>query len=323
MKRRARYVLLCLAAFLGLVWLNNTSLFSAGDDKPLLIAHRGLAPEMHPEHEDYRACLSRIHASEHSFIENTIPSMEAAFDLGADYVEFDVRTTADGQFAVFHDDVLDCKTDATGRLIDYSMADLKALDIGYGYYTESNEYPLRGKGIGLMPSLEDVLDHFPLKGFVINVKNNDRNEAVRLGDALVARGPQEVQRLLIFGGSDAVDAVRKAHPSIRAFSRATVNRCLRDYMIYGWTGYVPDACRNTAIGMYVNYAWALWGWPHRLVARMRSAGTTMILTHPYQTESVHDLPETSEYAEMIPRGYGGAIQTNRIDKIQDWLAEAR
>ena len=323
MKRRARYVLLFPTAFLGLVWLNNTSLFSPGDDKPLLIAHRGLAPEMHPEHEDYFACISRIHASEHSYIENTIPSIEAAFNLGADYVEFDVRATADGQFAVFHDDVLDCKTDSTGRLIDYSMAELKAVDIGYGYYTENNKYPLRGKGIGLMPSLEEVLDHFPLKGFVINVKSNDRIEAVRLGDFLVARDPQEVDRLLIFGGSDAVDAIRKTHPSVRAVSLTTVKRCLRDYMIVGWTGYVPDTCRNSATGMYANYAWALWGWPHRFVARMRSVDTTVILTHPYQTESVHDLPETSEYAEMIPRGYGGAIKTNRIDKIQDWLAEPR
>ena len=49
----------------------------------------------------------------------------------------------------------------------------------------------------------------------------------------------------------------------------------------------------------------------------------VILTHPRQTESIHDLPETSEYAAMIPRGYGGAIKTNRIDKIQDWLAKAR
>ncbi len=323
MKRRAKRVLLYLAAFLGLVWLNNTSLFSPGYDQPLLIAHRGLAPEMHPEHEDYSACTSRIHESEHAYMENTIPSIEAAFDLGADYVEFDVRATADGQFAVFHDDVLDCKTDSTGRLIDYSMAELKALDIGYGYYTENNTYPLRGKGIGLMPSLDEVLDRFPLKGFVIDFKSNDRNEAVRLGDLLVARGPEEVNRLLIFGGSDAVDAIRTTHPSVRAFSRATVERCLRDYMLVGWTGYVPDACRNGAIGMYANYAWALWGWPHRLVARMRSVNTTVILTHPYQTESIHDLPESSEYARLVPRGYGGAVQTNRIDRIREWLEEPR
>ena len=174
-----------------------------------------------------------------------------------------------------------------------------------------------------MPSLEEVLDYFPLKGLMINLKSNDRREAARLGDLLIARGPQEVSRLLILGGPDAVDAIQKTHPTVRAFSRKTVKRCLRDYMIVGWTGYVPNTCRNTATGMYVNFAWALWGWPHRFVARMRSVDTMVILTHPYQTVSIHDQPETPDYAKMIPRRYGGAIKTNRIDKIQDWLAERR
>jgi glycerophosphoryl diester phosphodiesterase len=91
MKRPARLALLFLTAFLLIVWLNNTSLFSRGSGEPLLIAHRGLAPEMHPEHEDLFICLGRIYTSEHSYIENTIPSIDAAFELGADYVEFDIH----------------------------------------------------------------------------------------------------------------------------------------------------------------------------------------------------------------------------------------
>ncbi len=47
----------------------------------------------------------------------------------------------------------------------------------------------------------------------------------------------------------------------------------------------------------------------------------VILTHPYQTESIHALPETAAYAELIPRDYDGAIVTNRIDKFEDWLME--
>lgn len=319
MKRRSKVSLLYLAAFFTLVWLNNTSLFSSGSGAPVLIAHRGLHPEMNPEHEDYFACLGRIYASEHGFIENTIPSMEAAFELGADYVELDVRSTADGQFAVFHDDVLDCKTELTGHLRDYSMAELKTLDIGYGYYTEDGEYPLRGKGIGLMPSLGEVLNRFPTQGLLINVKSNDQEEAQRLAHLLAVRGVADNSQLLVFGGDVAVNTIREIAPTIRAFSRETARTCLRDYMIVGWTGYVPGACRNTATGMYVNYAWALWGWPQRFVSRMEDANTMFILTHPYQTESIHTLPETSEYAEMIPREYGGAISTNRIDKFQDWL----
>ena len=39
--------------------------------------------------------------------------MRAAFAAGADIVEFDVHPTSDGQFAVFHDWTLDCRTAAT------------------------------------------------------------------------------------------------------------------------------------------------------------------------------------------------------------------
>ena len=131
----------------------------------------------------------------------------------------------------------------------------------------------------------------------------------------------DVERLLVFGGPAAVKAIQEVRPYIRAISRETAKTCIRDYMIKGWTGYVPNACRHTATGMYANYAWVLWGWPHRFVDRMHSVDTIVILTHPYQTESIHNLPETRRYAEMIPHDYGGAVNTNRIDKIQDWLAE--
>ena len=39
----------------------------------------------------------------HPYLENTIASMKAAFQVGADIVEFDIQPTKDGQFAVFHD----------------------------------------------------------------------------------------------------------------------------------------------------------------------------------------------------------------------------
>ena len=98
---------------------------------------------------------------------------------------------------------------------------------------------------------------------------------------------------------------------------------MRDYLIVGWTGYVPTSCHNTVTGMYANYAWLLWGWPHRFVERMQKVNTVVILTHPYYTDSNHDERETSAYADMIPRDYGGAVETNRIDKMQDWLSNRR
>ncbi len=72
--------------------------------------------------------------------------MHAAFDAGADIVEFDVHPTTDGHFAVFHDWTLDCRTDGKGVTREHTLAELKKLDAGYGYTADGGKtYPLRGK----------------------------------------------------------------------------------------------------------------------------------------------------------------------------------
>ena len=319
MSKRRKLWLLVSAVVLTFLWLNNTSLFSSDSGQPILIAHRGLAPEMHPEHEDYRRCLSRIYAPEHSYIENTIPSIEAAFELGATYVEIDVRRTADGQFAVFHDDTLDCKTEASGYVSDHSMQELRELDVGFGYVTEDGRYPLRGLGRGLMPSLTEVLGRFPEEYFVINVKDDLSSAPERFLQTIEALAVNDPRRLLIFGGGSTIRAIRERNPKLVTASRQSARRCIRDYVLVGWTGYTPNTCRKTVTGMYADFAWLLWGWPHRFVERMKKADTLMILTHPHQKESIHDLRETPEYARLIPEGYSGGVVTNRIDKIQEWM----
>jgi glycerophosphoryl diester phosphodiesterase len=66
---------------------------------------------------------------------------------------WNVHPTTDGQFAVFHDWTLDCRTDGHGITREHSIADLKKLDIGYGYTTDGGRrYPFRGSGVGMMPT---------------------------------------------------------------------------------------------------------------------------------------------------------------------------
>ncbi len=143
--------------FLLFVYLNNTSFFMVQPEKgkPLLVAHRGLGQTFPLEGITGETNTARIiYEPEHPYLENTIPSMEAAFQAGADIVELDVHPTKDGQFAVFHDWILDYRTDGTGVTREHTMAELKELDIGYGYTAdEGKTYPFRGKGVGLMPSL--------------------------------------------------------------------------------------------------------------------------------------------------------------------------
>ncbi|WP_409974947.1 glycerophosphodiester phosphodiesterase family protein [Bacillus sp. Bva_UNVM-123] len=63
-----------------------------------------------------------IYPPEHPYLENTIPSMKAAFDHGADIVELDIQLTKDQILAVFHDYTLEYRTDGKSELKDILIA---------------------------------------------------------------------------------------------------------------------------------------------------------------------------------------------------------
>jgi glycerophosphoryl diester phosphodiesterase len=62
--------------------------------------------------------------------ENTLPAFEKAIRLGADFVEFDLQTTRDGQVVLLHDATLDRTTTGKGRVREWDLAAISALDAG-------------------------------------------------------------------------------------------------------------------------------------------------------------------------------------------------
>ncbi len=57
-------------------------------------------------------------------------------------VEIDVAPTKDGKMVLFHDWTVDCRTNGKGETRDLTLAELKALDIGYGYTADGGKtYP--------------------------------------------------------------------------------------------------------------------------------------------------------------------------------------
>jgi glycerophosphoryl diester phosphodiesterase len=68
--------------------------------------------------------------------ENTLASQRLAYELGADYVEVDVRITRDGIPVNMHDPTLDRTTDGTGVVHAFTLAQLKALDAGSWFAPE-------------------------------------------------------------------------------------------------------------------------------------------------------------------------------------------
>ena len=232
------------------MFLNNSSIFTKDREAdPLLLAHRGLGQTFSMEGITGDTCTAeRIHPPEHPYLENTIPSMEAAFENGADVVELDIKPTKDGQFAVFHDWTLDCRTNTEGTTKEYTMAELKQLDIGYGYTADNGQtYPFRGKGVGLMPSLNEVLTHFPDESLLIHIKSDDPEEGRQLAEVLAKLPEKRLNQMTVYGGDQPIATIKEELPDLRVMSKATLKSCLLPYIAVGWTGYIPICLREDSI----------------------------------------------------------------------------
>ncbi len=298
------------------MYLNNTSLFAKNEGKnPTLLAHRGMAQTFPMDDIKSDTCTAeRIHESEHSYLENTIPSMEAAFEAGADIVEFDVQPTKDGQFAIFHDWTLNCRTDGSGVTREHTMEELKQLDIGYGYTADNGKtFPFRGEGVGLMPSLEEVLRTFPDEEFLIHIKSDDPAEGKRLAEKLAALPKKRLELLSVYGGDQPIKQLQTLLPNLRVMSIETMKSCLLPYIATGWTGHVPEACHNTQIHLPEGYAKWMWGWPGKFVNRFNDVNTRVILVAGDGQWS--EGFDRKEDVKRIDQSYHGGIWTNRIDKI--------
>jgi glycerophosphoryl diester phosphodiesterase len=311
--KRILIFLLLLSIF---IFLNNSSIFAKDrEGDPLLLAHRGLGQTFSMEGIQGDTCTAeRIFTPEHPYLENTIPSMEAAFENGADVVELDVKPTKDGQFAVFHDWTLECRTNAEGTTKEFTMAELKQLDIGYGYTADNGKtYPFRGKGVGLMPSLDEVLTHFPAEYFLIHIKSDDPEEGVQLAEFLRKLPAKRLAQLTVYGGDQPIETIKEEIPNLRVMSKATLKSCLLPYIAVGWTGYIPSACEKTQLHIPEKIAPWLWGWSEKFLNRMDSVDTRVIVVAGDGGWS--EGFDTSEDLKRLPANYSGGIWTNRIDEI--------
>ncbi len=89
-----------------------TSFMSPAQSKPeqiMVIAHRGA-------HEGIPS--------------NTLLSLKEAIRLGVDYVECDIRTTADNKLVIMHNDTVDGTTNGKGKIRDMTLKQIRKLDAG-------------------------------------------------------------------------------------------------------------------------------------------------------------------------------------------------
>ncbi|MFW3611904.1 glycerophosphodiester phosphodiesterase [Staphylococcus caprae] len=108
-----------------------------------IVAHRGL-PEDYPE--------------------NTLIAYKHALMLHIDMLEIDVHYTKDKQLVVIHDDTIDRTSNGKGKVIDYTLDELREFD--FGAYRGDK---FKGERIPTLEEVLDLVDHFS-KTLLLEIK---------------------------------------------------------------------------------------------------------------------------------------------------------
>lgn len=148
--------------------------------RPLIVAHRGLLQ----------------HAPE-----NTLSNFRACLELRLGF-EFDVRRTNDGHLVCIHDDTVNRTTNGTGRVADFTLAELRQLDAGSWF-----DPTFAGEQV---PTVEEVLslvaDHHE-KNVLFAVDLKDERDAADV--VQLAKKHGVLHRLLFIGRSISESHVRE------------------------------------------------------------------------------------------------------------------
>jgi glycerophosphoryl diester phosphodiesterase len=163
---------------------------------PLIIAHRGASAYL-PE--------------------NTIPAFRLAFEkYKADMIEFDVHLTKDGVPVVIHDAKVNRTTNGRGYISKKRCRDIEHLDAGY-YFDPGDleKYPERGKGIKI-PTLEEVLIHFPQCAFAVELK--EKSEELTHAVIRLLKNHNALDRSIVGSKFHLVSKIlRRDYPSVHRF----------------------------------------------------------------------------------------------------------
>ena len=189
-----------------------------------MFGHRGLKLDT--------CTATRIEKPVHDYLENTVRSMQAARQMGADVVEIDIAPTKDGQIAVFHDWTVDCRTNGKGNIRDKTMAELKQLDPGIRLHGGRRE------DLSL-PWPSDRHDPYAAGSAECASRHVGSSSISR---ARIRRKPISWPRLsrpvgamslpdsdIFYGAQGPVERIKQIYPDAWAWSKESAKACTMDY----------------------------------------------------------------------------------------------
>lgn len=196
--------------------------------------------------------------------ENSIRALQASITMGVDIVELDLKKTRDGHLVVMHDQSLDRSTTGTGKVSDYTLAELEGLWLraGTGHRT-SHRIPTfpeelsaaKGK---MVLDIDQGWDFFPdvirevrevgmLPQVIVNVRPNQSFE-----DFTKEYGPiSDDVTIMIVVSMERVDAIPIIQ-SYRAHKR-TIIQCIFADETNPAVVAIPDYRKRSPV--WINSLW--------------------------------------------------------------------
>ncbi|WP_280771653.1 glycerophosphodiester phosphodiesterase family protein [Salipaludibacillus daqingensis] len=177
----------------------------------------GMNDESSEEEDSQTAVIAHRGASGHA-PEQTMPALEKAIEMDADWLELDIQMTADGELVAFHDDEIDRTTDGEGEIGDHTLEELKEFDAGSWF---NEEYPDQAdesfEGVEIL-TLEEIFDEFgESKNYYIETKSTYLNEDMEepLVELVEEYGFDEAGNVLIQSfHQDSLEKINKLNGSI-------------------------------------------------------------------------------------------------------------
>jgi glycerophosphoryl diester phosphodiesterase len=140
-----------------------------------------------------------------------------------------------------------------------------------------------------------------------NFKSGDAAEADLLAAKLSQTGRDPVAKGdAFYGHPDPINRIRELYPDVWAWSPQEARECSEAYVMLGWSGILPESCKGRTMIIPVNYQWAFWGWPNRLIARMEEHGGKVLVIGPAGEDKPRGLTLPEQLGE-IPDSFNGYV----------------
>ena len=210
--------------------------------------------------------------------ENTLSSFYLGLIQGANGIETDVQCTKDGVLVLFHDDTLERVTNGSGRVCDYTLAQLKELKVSSGntngfydrivtfrefleklscynisFAIELKRADLEEDVIALMKEF-DIMHKSTITSFNFDYLKNVKQlqPDMRIGWLVCDVDDETIARIQEIGGEELAPKAESITAEIVAKLRS-LNIGIRAWGIANDKGLMKKMCELNIDGMTINY----------------------------------------------------------------------